>query len=124
MLDGNRLDALGTTLDVSSRGISGIVGPKDRARFQDRMTPPGSASIAATAKLDSAVKAELQRLNAEQVRAKAELEPQALLARIKFLGNHPFLYGKSSRVTGRSMALSFLLQGFILPTSWKCGGLG
>lgn len=83
--DGKRLDAVGTISGVSSRGGSGILSPIDRARFQGMRTQPGAASVANTPKLNSALAAELQRLAAERERAKAELEPQALLARIKVL---------------------------------------
>lgn len=83
--DGKRLDAVGTTADVSSRGVSGIVSPRDRANFRTMMTQPGPASVAITPKPPPALTAELERLAAERERAKAELEPQALLARIKVL---------------------------------------
>jgi hypothetical protein len=57
----------------------------DRARLQSLMTQPGAASVVITPGPTPAVTAELQRIAAEQQKAKAELDPAALLARIKFL---------------------------------------
>jgi len=85
--DGKFLDAVGTTSGVSSRGGSGIVSPRDRAKFYGTITQSlGATSMTTDGSGPSPyLSVELQRRAAEQQKAKAELEPAALLARIKIL---------------------------------------
>jgi hypothetical protein len=76
---GTRLDAVGTTSEVQARGIS----PLERAKTSNSANQSRLTQAAVTA--TPAVKGELQRLADEQQRLKAELDPAALLARIKHL---------------------------------------
>lgn len=85
--DGMRLDAVGSTSGISSRGGSGIFSLRDRARFYGKISQSSEASSMTTdgSAPSPYLSVELQRLAAEQQRAKAELDPAALLARIKLL---------------------------------------
>jgi hypothetical protein len=85
--DGMRLDAVGSTSGISSRGGSGIFSPKDRARFYGKISQSlGASSMTTDGSTQSPdLSVELQRRAAEQQRVKAELDPAALLARIKLL---------------------------------------
>ena len=77
--DGLRLDAVGTTPDIRERGLSPSESVKTpNALTHSRLTQEALTPI-------PALTAELQRLAAEQQQLKAELDPLALLLRIKHL---------------------------------------
>lgn len=77
--DGLRLDAVGTTPDIRERGLSPSESIKPpNVSKHSRLTQGAITPI-------PALTAELQRLAAEQQRLKAELDPLALLQRVKHL---------------------------------------